>query len=245
MPTICDLDTVTIGDNGKYSGSAVEATGWAHPLPHTTQQKTNDNIIVTNSILIYTGNPHWFLEGNVFMPEPTVIAPQDDKKPAGVISFEEAAHHFTGEPFRRSKVEVFILGTVCPGSYTAITSTDYGRIEEGPRKILTPIPITRGEEKAKVIIYNFSTTQTTELFKEAIISKPVVWTKYIYYQEKEREIRNLTKDFPSRIGEDKPHIPAYYEKQIPWYRQQQEHYYNMLFEPASPENTDTGSVSKG
>ena len=91
-------------------------------------------------------------------------------------------------------------------------------------KILTPIPILWSGEQTEVIADSFSNITTASIFKEAIVSQPVVWTKYIYYREKEREIRNLTKDFPSCVGEDKPHIPEYYEKQIQWYKQQQEHY---------------------
>lgn len=175
------------------------------------------------------------------MSEPIATAPQEVEKPAGVTSFEEAAQNFTGKPFRRSKPETFILGTIFPGSYTAITSTDYGRIEEGPRQILTPTPIMGTGKQAKVIVYNFTSISTAKMFKEAIVSQPVVWTKYVYYREKEQEIRRLTKGFPPRPGEDKPHIPVYYENQIQWYRQQQDYYYDLLFESVSSTNK-TGVV---
>ena len=172
------------------------------------------------------------------MPEPTVTTLQDVEKPAGVTSFEEAAHNFTGEPFGKSKARIRLRNAL-PYVVQGIAQTDYGWIEaHTPQKILTPIPILWSGEQTEVIADRFSNITTANIFKEAIVSQPVVWTKYIYYREKEREIRNLTKEFPTRPGEDKPHIPAYYEKQIRWYRQQQDHYYDLLFEPvSSTENT--------
>lgn len=185
--------------------------------------------------------PTWFLEGNIFMPEPTITTPQDDKKPAGVISFEEAAHNFTGEPFGNSKARIRLRNAL-PYVVQGIAQTDYGWIEaHTPQKILTPIPILWSGEQTEVIADSFSNITTANIFKEVIVSQPVTWTKYTYYREKERELRHLTKDFPARVGEDKPHIPVYYEKQIQWYRQQQDYYYDLLFESVSSTNK-TGTV---